>query len=294
MRLASLFSSVVVLLWAGDLFSQDMPLSQVLLPEEDWELVSEGHQFTEAPAVDAAGDVYFADVPESKIFKIDHAAGKASVWVDNTERISGLMFGADGRLYGCSMKSQEVTAYTVDDKQRHVIAEGVPGNDLVVARNGHIYVTDPRGGQLWLVDAKTGDKKVVANHLRPNGVILWPNEGTLVVTDNLEPVLWTFRVEEDGSLKFRERYYGPLQMASGQDKPGSDGMTVDSAGRLYVASHAGLQMFDPTGRLGGAIAKPQRKFLSNVVLAGPDRDTLYTTCHDKVYRRKTKVKGVKR
>lgn len=276
-----------------DTAAQDMPLTQVLLPGEGWELISEGHQFTEAPAVDAEGDVYFADVPRSQIFKIDHARSKAVLWAEDTHRISGLMVGVDGRLYGCSMKSQQVTAYTMD-KQRHLIAEGVPGNDLVVARNGHVYVTDPRGSQLWLVDVKSGNKRVVAKELKPNGVILWPQEGTLVVTDNVEPHLWTFRIEEDGSLRYRERYYGPLQMASDQEKPGSDGMTVDQAGRLYVATHAGLQMFDPTGRLGGSIAKPQRKFLSNVVLGGPQRDSLYVTCQDKVYRRKTKVRGVQR
>jgi gluconolactonase len=69
--------------------------------------------------------------------------------------------------------------------------------------------------------------------------------------------------------------------------------TVDSDGRLYVATHAGLQVFDTQGRLSGIIAKPQDKFLSNVVFGGEKLDTLYVTCSDKVYRRKTKVTGVR-
>jgi sugar lactone lactonase YvrE len=69
-------------------------------------------------------------------------------------------------------------------------------------------------------------------------------------------------------------------------------MTVDKDGRLYVATAAGIQMFDPTGRLGGTIEKPQpTKSCSNVCFGGPKYDYLYATCTDKVYRRKTKTAG---
>ena len=69
-------------------------------------------------------------------------------------------------------------------------------------------------------------------------------------------------------------------------------LTVDTDGRLYATSAQGLQMFDPTGRLGGVIVKPQKAWLSNVAFGGPKLDTLYVTCGDKVYRRRTKVTGV--
>ena len=68
-------------------------------------------------------------------------------------------------------------------------------------------------------------------------------------------------------------------------------MTVDDRGRLYVSTYAGIQMFDPTGRMGGVILKPQKKFLSNVVFGGPKFQTMYVTCTDRVYRRKVKPKG---
>src|SRR5262249_53332424 len=154
-----------------------------------------------------------------------------------------------------------------------------------------IYFTDPPGGKVWYLDPQRA-KRVVADQLRPNGIILWPNQGTLVVTDRNEPCLWTFRIEADGSLSQKERYYGPLQVPPGQSMPGVDGMTVDTAGRVYVTSSLGLQFFDPTGRLAGTIPKPQRRSLSNVTFGGPDFDTLYVTCTDKVYRRKTKTTGV--
>ena len=68
----------------------------------------------------------------------------------------------------------------------------------------------------------------------------------------------SLHIDTDGSLKFKERYYLPLTLTTGTRRPGSDGMAVDDAGRLYVATLAGLQMFDPTGRKGGVILKPQK------------------------------------
>ena len=72
---------------------------------------------------------------------------------------------------------------------------------------------------------------------------------------------------------------------------GADGMTVDNEGNLYVATTLGLQVFDPDGRCHLIISKPQDKKLSNVVFGGPNRDTLYVTSSDKVYKRKTDAIG---
>lgn len=269
--------------------AQDMPLTQVLIPGQGWELVSSGHKFTEGPAVAADGTVVFADVQANTIHRVG-LDGKVTLFADNTLGMSGLMFGPDGRLYTCSMNSKEIVAIDANGA-REVIAGRIPGNDLVVNSRGEIYVTDPPGRQVWLIDAQR-KASVVAGDIQPNGVILWADEGTLVVTEREAPHLWTYRVANDGSLEHRERYYGPLMLASGQQRPGSDGMTVDSDGRLYVATHAGVQMFDPTGRLGGVIAKPAAaRSISNVVLGGPQFDTLYVTAGDKVFRRLTKVTG---
>lgn len=272
------------------LAAQDMPLSQVLREGHDWELVAEGFQFTEGPAADAQGNIFFTDVPASKIYKVD-PKGKVSVFAEETANTNGLMFGPDGRLYGCRNGDKQIAAYRPDGRF-DVIAEGVASNDLAVTSQGGVYFTDPPNSQVWYVEAG-GAPRVVAQGFRPNGIILWPDEGTLVVTDSDAPHLWAYRVEANGDLKYGERYYHPLVLPPGRSRPGSDGMTVDAEGRLYVATHAGLQMFDPTGRLGGVIAKPQNRFLSNVTFGGPRFDTLYVTCSDKVYRRLTGTRGVR-
>ncbi len=269
---------------------QDMPLSGLLMEGEGWQLVAEGFQFTEGPAADAAGNLFFTDVPRSTIHKID-LDGKVTVFAENTSNTNGLMFGPDGRLYGCQNGKRRIVAWTPDGKET-AIAEDVESNDLVVNAAGGVYFTDPPHKQVWYVSPQ-GKKEVVATGLSPNGVILWADGGTLVVTEANQPHLWTFRVEPNGTLTSKDRYYGPLQMPPGAEKPGSDGMTIDRDGRLYVATAAGLQVFDPTGRACGTLLKPQRAFLSNVCFGGPRFDTLFVTCTDKVYKRKTRTTGVR-
>ena len=279
----------VAFLTGSTVVGQDMPLSQVLNEGDNWEVVGSGYNYTEGPAVDPDGNVYFSDVPNSVIYRID-IARKVSEFAKDTQRTNGLMFGPKG-LYGCRMADRQIVVYSKDGKTVTPIATDVDCNDLVVNSKGEVYFTDPKAEQVWFIDAG-GNKKVVAKGFRPNGIILWPMEGTLVVTDYSEPHLWTFRVEADGTLSNRERYYLPLQVPSGADRPGSDGMTVDHAGRLYVATAAGIQMWDPTGRLGGTIARPEGIKPSNVVFGGADFNYLYATCKGKVFRRKTKSKGV--
>lgn len=270
--------------------AQDMPLSQVLIDGEGWQLLSEGHAFTEGPAADKEGNVFFTDIPNNRIHKIA-TDGKVSVFAEETAKTNGLMFGPDGRLYGCRNGDRKIVAYDSAGKMQ-TIAEDIDSNDLVVGSDGRIFVTDPPNQRVWLVTL-TGEKKIVASGFRPNGIILWRDETTLVVTDSDIPHLWAFRVDADGNLSAKDKYYGPLMLPPGREKPGSDGMTIDKDGRLYVTTAAGLQMFDPTGRLGGTILKPQpNKPLSNACFGGPGLSDLCVTNGDKVYRRKTKTAGV--
>jgi gluconolactonase len=270
--------------------AQDVRLGDVLIDGQNWELVAEGFAFTEGPAVDLAGNLYFTDVFRGKIYRLN-AQGKAEVFVDQSFGTNGLMFGPDGRLYGCQNAKKRIVAFDSTGKETP-IAEDVQSNDLVVTRSGGVYFTDPEHQQVWYVPPK-GEKRIVDRGLGyPNGLKLWTDQGTLVVADMKGANLWAFRIESDGSLSFRQPYY-MMRVPSGKLDSGADGMTIDSAGRIYVTTHLGLQMFDPTGRLIGVIDKPQNAWLSNAVFAGPNLDTLYVTCTNKVYKRKVNATGIR-
>ena len=279
----------------GTAAAQDMQLHEILVEGEGWQLVGDGYKFTEGPVADAAGRVYFTDVGGSKIYRLDDE-GKPAVFVDDAGNPSGLKFGPGGKLYCCQYNRKRVVTYdpsAADAKASEtVLASEIPVNDLVVTKAGGVYVTAPANKQVVYI-SPSGEKRVVAEGITTNGAVLWADEGTLVVTEGNEPILWTFRIQPDGSLTARDRYYGPLQVPAGLDKPGSDGMAVDTIGRLYVATHAGLQVFDPTGRHAGTISKPQRAFLSNICFGGPNRDVLYVTTADKVFKRTVKATGLK-
>jgi sugar lactone lactonase YvrE len=265
-------------------------LAGLLIDGEDWQLVAEGFAFTEGPAVDPEGRLYFTDVFRGKIYRLDDD-GKAEVFVDGSGGANGLMFGPDGRLYACQNGAKKIVAFDSSGKAETIV-DDVKSNDLVVTRTGAIYFTDPENHQVWYV-SPSREKRVVDRGLGyPNGLILWPDQATLVVADMRGMNLWAYRVEADGSLKFKQPFY-TLRVPEGKTDSGADGMTIDDQGRIYVTSHLGLQVFDTQGRLTGVLAKPQVAWLANAVFAGPELDTLYVTCTNRVYKRKVHARGIR-
>jgi sugar lactone lactonase YvrE/enterochelin esterase-like enzyme len=268
------------------------PVVQVLGEGSEWQVVSEGHGFTEGPAVNGKGEVFFTDIPNSRIHKIA-LDGKVSLFAEDTGKANGLMFGPDGRLYACADGKQQITAYDESGKSS-VIAEGLNCNDICIAQNGNMYVTDPPHKQVWLIKPN-GEKRVVDTNDKnglvfPNGVRLSPDQSLLLVADMRGQFVWSYHIEPDGTLRAKQPYHH-LRLEDGVMESGADGMTVDTEGRLYVTSHSGIQFCDQAGRVNGIILKPQDKWLANVVFGGPNFDELYACCSDKVYKRKTKVKG---
>ena len=265
----------------------------VLDTDSGWELVSQGHKFTEGPAVDATGNVFFSDIPNSRIHKIS-ADGKVTVFRENTGEANGLMFGPDGRLYACQNGRKRIVAFAADGKES-VIAEGVNSNDLAINPKGEIYFTDPQNKRVWFIDAK-GNKRVVAQEgiLFPNGVRFSPDHAFLMVADTLSRWIWSFSVAADGSLLNGVPFHRleiPDEVESGPLRSGADGMTVDTDGFLYVATKLGIQIADPAGRTVGILNKPDTSDPTNVVFGGPGLQTLYVTSGGKVFRRPVKKKG---
>ncbi|MDA1276972.1 MAG: SMP-30/gluconolactonase/LRE family protein [Verrucomicrobia bacterium] len=272
--------------------AQDTPLSDVLIDGENWELVAEGYQFTDAACADAYGSFYFADVAKGTSINRISPDGEVSVHIDGTPRISGLKFGPDGRLFACTQNpKKQIVAFDKAGKMT-VLVEVAQPNDLVVRYDGRIYFTETGKQQVTLIDRDGSVRAVDAGIKAPNGISLSADQETLAVSDYGGTNVWTFRIESNGSLSGKEPYMMLRPPNSNQAVAKGDGMTTDQAGRYYVTSDLGIQMFDPTGRMGGIISKPQNKGTVSVAFAGRNLDYLYAASSDKIYRRKTKAKGV--
>ena len=257
--------------------------------DHGWEMVSSGHKFTEGPAVDRSGNVFFSDIPNNRIYRIG-TDGKVSVFKEDSGGANGLMFGPDGRLYACQNGRKRIVAYTPEGAES-VLAEGVDSNDLAINSKGEIYFSDPPHKQVWFLDGK-GEKRVVVKRgiTFPNGVRFSADQSLLIVADTAEKWAWSFQVEPDGSLANGQPFYR-LETRDDSSASGADGMTVDTEGFLYVATRLGVQVCDQAGRVVAILNKPQAGGLSNVVFGGPDLNMLYVTAGDKVFRRRMRRKG---
>lgn len=261
----------------------------ILGPDNEWELVSEGHKFTEGPAADKQGNVFFTDIPNNRIHRIG-VDGKVTVFKEDTGGANGLMFGPDGRLYACQNGRKRIVAYTMDGTES-TIAEGVNSNDLVINSKGEIYFTEPPAKRVWFIDAK-GNKRVVHEGIEfPNGVMLSPDQSLLTVADYRGRWIWSFQIQPDGSLANEQAFY---RMETGDESSMSaaDGMSMDTEGHLYVATRIGVQVCDQPGRVVAILGKPHSGALSNVTFGGADMQTLFVTAGDRVYKRRVTRKGV--
>jgi sugar lactone lactonase YvrE/enterochelin esterase-like enzyme len=262
----------------------------VLIPDQNWELVSQGHTFADGPAVGPSGEVYFVDVSTSTIFVSKEIEGKivVEVFAKDSGNASGLMFGPDNKLYACQYNGKKIVRYSLDGKME-VIAENCPCNDLVVYQHG-IYYTDPSNKKIFHLSFDGKKQEVDSGIALGNGLIVSPDQTLLHVADTDGRFTYSFQIQNDGTLKYKQEY-GYLHTPDATSRSAADGMTMDNNGYLYVATALGIQVIDQPGRVNQIISKPQRAFLSNVAFGGPNRDYLYATCGDKVFRRKTNAKG---
>jgi sugar lactone lactonase YvrE len=274
---------------AGEGSSQ---LKDILAPGEGWKLVGEGYKSTEGAAANAQGEVFFNDGPNSKTYKVS-LDGQVSEFLADSKKGDGQAFGFDGRLYAVAAGVEQIISYDVEKKPT-VIAEGLLGNDLVVRHDGLIYVTEPgwdgkSPSKIWLIKP-SGEKKVVDSGLKfSNGLTLSPDQSLLYVADPRSHWVYSYQIQPDGALAYKQRYFH-LHVPDTADDSGADGMEVDSAGRLYVATRMGIQICDQAGRVNCIVPTPNGK-VSNLAFGGAEMDTLFATCGDKVYKRKLKVKA---
>jgi len=267
------------------------PLARInlVIPNEPWHEVSAGHKFTEGPAVNEQGEVFFSDIPNGKVYRIA-LDGQVSLFAENAPGINGLMFGPDGKLYGCENGNREIVRF-LPDGTKETVVKGVESNDLVILADGTGYFTDPAHQQVWRFTPQ-GEKSVVDSGIeRPNGVIVSPDQTLLTVADSVGRMTYSFQIHKDGKLRARQQF-GWLHRGDQVTRSGADGMTVDTDGNLYVCTPLGVQVLDQAGRVNVILAKPQAGSLSNAVFGGPELDTLFVTARDKVFKRKLSARGV--
>jgi len=247
-----------------------------------------GFQFTEGPAWNSKGDLYFSDIPADTIYRLG-ADGKVSTFLKPSGQSNGLMVDKDGNVIACRHQARDVVRIS-PDKKITVLASSFEGkrlnspNDLAISLTGAIYFTDPTYG----LEGKPGEQpvegvyrigtdgtvtRVVDDMVRPNGIVLGPGEKTLYVADSERKVVRAYDLSEDGKA------------SNGRDfatvKGTPDGMGLDAMGSLYVTAD-GVWVFDYAGNKLGVIPIPEVP--ANLDFGGKDLKTLYVTAQKSVYK----------
>jgi gluconolactonase len=273
----------------------------VLAPGVAPELVQEGYVFTEGPVATADGGLYFSDIRVSKTYFLD-AGGKISVARENTNGANGLALTRDGELLFAEGNGKRITKRNRDGAIA-VLTEGPPAapllapNDLIVDAKGGIYFTDPgprpvlpgRPTYVYYLPAGAKTPILIDSAVpRPNGLTLTNDVKTLIVDDTLNPTVFAYDVQPDGSVKNKRAFLQLRDIPPGTES-GADGMAIDRDDRLYITTVAGVQVFDAKGQYLGTIKAGRQA--ANVAFGGPDKQTLYLTAREGLYRVKTLAKG---
>jgi gluconolactonase len=261
-------------------------------------LVSAEFLFTEGPAVDAEGNVYFTDQPNDKIMKWS-TDGSLSVFMEGTGRSNGLFIDKNGNLIACADlnnqlwmigKSKNVTVLVKDFEGKKLNGP----NDLWIDPQGRIYFTDPfYKRDYWTRTEKeieeenvyylSPDRKkltiAASGLMQPNGIIGTPDGKKLYVADIKARKTYSFVIQKDGTLSDKKLF----------TDMGSDGMTVDSKGNVYLTGK-GVTVFNSKGEKIETIAI-DAPWTANVCFGGKDRKTLFVTASKSVFILKMKVKG---
>lgn len=263
--------------------------------------VHTGFQFTEGPAADKQGNIYFTDIPAEKIHKVD-LKGELSTFREKSNHANGLMFVSDEEIAACEMDGQ-IVLLSLNGKRR-MIAEKYDGkrfnapNDLVADKAGGVYFTDPAfrapkelpqgKTAVYYVDAKGVVTRLIDNLPNPNGVILSPDEKTLYVIPSGQAEMMSYAIEAPGKIG-KGKVFCTLKQAEGKKAGGGDGLTVDVKGNLYITSALGLQVFAADGKALGIIAFPEQP--SNCTFGGKDFKMLYATARTSLYAVEMEVAG---
>jgi len=270
----------------------------VVAPGAKLEKLAGDFLFTEGPTCDRNGNVYFTDQPNNRILKWN-VDGKLSTFQQPAGRANGMMFDAHDNLIACADEHNQLWSIA-PDKTVTVLVTNYQGkylngpNDVWIAPNGGMFITDPFYRRTWwdhTTMALTNEEvfylspdwkvlKMVTDDLKkPNGITGTPDGKILFVSDIRAGQTWRYAIQPDGSLT-NKTFFCAL---------GSDGMTIDAEGNLYLTGH-GVTVFDKTGKQIYHIDVPE-PWSANVCFGGADHRTLFITASESLYSIRLNVKG---
>ncbi len=274
--------------------------SGILAPGAELKKLADGFKFTEGPAVDAEGNVYFTDQPNDRIMKWS-VDGKLTTFLQPCGRSNGLYFDNEGNLLACADEKNELWSIGMDG-EKTVLVDDYKGkllngpNDLWIRPDGGVYFTDPfykrpywdRGGieqegQCVYFLSPNYEKliRVADDLVQPNGIIGTPDGEKLYVADIRARKTYVYDINKDGTLSNKKLFC----------EMGSDGMTIDNQGNIYLTGR-GVTVFDKEGKQIEHIAVPEN-WTANVCIGGKEQDLLFITASEGIYGIKLRVKGVK-
>lgn len=270
----------------------------VIAPGAKLEKLAGDFKFTEGPTADKDGNVFFTDQPNNRIMKWS-VDGTLSTFMQPAGRANGMFFDAHGNLIACADEKTELWSIRPDGKHT-VLAKEYEGkilnapNDVWVRADGSLFFTDPFYKRDWWdynkppqgteqvyflsADRKTL-KRVTTDLVQPNGIIGTPDGKMLFVADIKAGRTYGYDIQPDGTLTNKQL----------RCELGSDGMTLDVEGNLYLTGR-GVIVFDKTGKKIEQIDVPER-WTANVSFGGKDHKTLFITASTGFYSIQTKHRG---
>ncbi|MCL5279306.1 MAG: SMP-30/gluconolactonase/LRE family protein [Planctomycetes bacterium] len=265
----------------------------LVAPGAEVKKVVNDFQFTEGPAGDAVGNVYFSDIPSNRIIKWS-LDGTPHVFLDNSGGANGLYFDKDGNLLACQGEARRLVSISPKGEIT-VLADKYRGkkfnspNDLWVDPRGGVYFSDPRYGKregmeqageyvFYLTPDHRTIVRVISDMVRPNGLIGTPDGTTLYVADAGAGKTYSYQISPTGTL-------GKKQLFASE---GSDGMTIDNKGNVYLTSQV-VAIYNKDGKKIEEIQVPEQP--ANVTFAGEDNSTLFITARTSLYSVEMQVRG---
>ncbi len=275
--------------------------SQILAPGAKLTLIDSSFSFTEGPATDKTGNIFFTDQPNDNIWKYD-INDKFSLFMHGTKRSNGMYFDAKGNLISCADEQDELISIS-PDKKITVLVKDYEGhilngpNDLWIDAKGGIYITDPYYQRDYWTRAKPdegldGEKlyylpphkkqliRVDSTVKKPNGIVGTSNGKYLYVADMGVWKTYRYDINNDGSLTNKTLFANEA----------SDGMTIDDLGNIYLTGN-GITVYNSKGEKIEHIDVPE-KWTGNICFGGKGKSMLFITASKSVYTIQTIVKGV--